>query len=166
MIPVAFYVARARNGVIGRDNQIPWRIPGELKRFKSMTMGKPVIMGRKTWESLPNRPLPGRKNIVLTRDAAFTAEGAAVARTVEEALALASATAAEEIAIIGGAEIYALFLPVATRIYLTEIDADIAGDAVLPAFDPLVWHQTARETLRTEDGLGYSYVRLDRRAEP
>lgn len=160
---IVFHVARARNGVIGKDNRIPWRISGDLPRFKAMTWGKPVIMGRKTWESLPKSPLPGRTNIVLTRDPDFVAEGAIIAHSVDGALVHARREQADEIAIIGGAEIYKLFLPHATRIQLTEIDADIEGDAYLPPFDPRDWRETAREGHVTPDGLPFAYVTLERR---
>ncbi len=160
---ITFVVARARNGVIGRDNTIPWRIPEDMRRFKAITMGKPLIMGRKTWDSLPRKPLPGRTNIVLTRARDFAAEGAVVVHSVDDALARAKTEDPEAIAIIGGAEIYAAFRPHATRIDLTEIDADIDGDATMPGFDPAEWHETARESHTTPDGLSYAYVTLERR---
>jgi dihydrofolate reductase len=170
---VSFVVARARNGVIGKDNGIPWRIPEDMRHFKAITMGKPVIMGRKTWDSLPKKPLPGRSNIVLTRDTDFVAQGALVAHSAENALAMAQDIAsgkilaanfqpADEIAIIGGAEIYAAFLPYATRIHLTEIDADIEGDATMPGFPSDTWRETTRESHTTPDGLVYAYVTLER----
>ncbi|AIT80308.1 diacylglycerol kinase [Novosphingobium pentaromativorans US6-1] len=132
--------ARAANGVIGRDGQLPWRLPADLKRFKAMTMGKPMIMGRKTFESFPS-PLPGRRHIVLTRDASWQAPGAEVAHSVEEALAAAGEG---DVAVIGGAEIYALFLDKATRIELTEVHADFEGDTFMPPAGPS-WHEAARE---------------------
>lgn len=132
--------ARAANGVIGRDGALPWRLPADLRRFKAMTLGKPMIMGRKTFDSFPS-PLPGRRHIVLTRDAAWTAEGAEVAHSLDEALALAGDG---EVAVIGGAEIYRLFLPLAPRIELTEIHADYPGDTEMPAAGPQ-WRETARE---------------------
>lgn len=160
MSEIVFYLARARNGVIGNAGAIPWHIPGELARFKALTMDKPVVMGRKTWDSLPKKPLPGRLNIVLTRDMSFSAAGAVAVHSVEDALAAAAAAA--EIAIIGGAQIYALFLPRAHRIEITEIDADVAGDATLPPFDRTVWREVAREPHRSEAGLAYAYVTLMR----
>lgn len=174
MTHISFVVARARNGVIGKDGGIPWRIPEDMRRFKAITMGKPVIMGRKTWGSLPKKPLPGRTNIVVTRDAKFVAQGALVAHSVEDALAKARDIAtgkivggtfqrADEIAVIGGAEIYAALLPRATRIHLTEIDADFAGDASMPAFDPAIWREADRAAHTTPEGLGYAYVTLERR---
>ncbi|CDO35088.1 dihydrofolate reductase [Novosphingobium sp. KN65.2] len=132
--------ARAANGVIGRDGQLPWRLPADLKRFKALTMGKPMIMGRKTFESFPS-PLPGRRHIVLTRDAAWQASGAEVVHSVDEALAAAGAG---EVAVIGGAEIYALFMDEATRIELTEVHADFVGDTFMPQPGPQ-WREAARE---------------------
>jgi dihydrofolate reductase len=132
--------ARAANGTIGRDGALPWRLPADLKRFKALTMGKPMIMGRKTFDSFPS-PLPGRRHIVLTRDAAWGAPGAEVAHSVDEALALAGEG---EVAVIGGAEIYALFLDRADRIELTEVHADYPGDTHMPEPAP-DWHETARE---------------------
>jgi dihydrofolate reductase len=132
--------ARAANGTIGRDGALPWRLPADLRRFKALTMGKPMIMGRKTFESFPS-PLPGRRHIVLTRDAAWSAPGAETAHSVDEALAMANEG---EVAVIGGAEIYALFMGRADRIELTEVHADYEGDTHMP---PLAtdWHETARE---------------------
>lgn len=132
--------ARSANGVIGRDGQLPWRLPADLKRFKAMTMGKPMIMGRKTFESFPS-PLPGRRHIVLTRDASWQAPGAEVAHSVEEALAAAGEG---EVAVIGGAEIYALLIDRATRIELTEVHADFEGDTFMPQAGPQ-WRETSRE---------------------
>lgn len=153
---ITFHLARADNGVIGDGGQIPWRIPGEQARFKTLTMGKPMIMGRKTFESF-RAPLPGRRHIVLTRDAGWSAEGAEVARDVAGALALAGG----EASVIGGGEIFALFLPHATRIELTEVHTTPAGDAVVPPFTG--WHECARED-RAADGAvpGYSFVTLVR----
>jgi len=132
--------ARAANGVIGRDGALPWRLPADLRRFKAMTLGKPMIMGRKTFDSFPS-PLPGRRHIVLTRDTAWQAEGAEVAHSVDEALTLAGDG---EVAVIGGAEIYALFRSIAHRIELTEIHADYPGDTEMPATGA-EWRETARE---------------------
>ncbi|MBB5711715.1 dihydrofolate reductase [Sphingomonas xinjiangensis] len=154
---ITFHLARATNGVIGRDGQLPWRLPADLKRFKAQTMGKPMVMGRKTFESFPS-PLPGRRHIVLTRDSNWSAEGADVARTPEQALAMAG----EHAAIIGGAEIFALFLPLADRIELTEVHLDADGDASVPAFG-LGWTETAREDHSAQgDRPAYSFVTLDR----
>jgi dihydrofolate reductase len=159
MPEISLVVARARNGVIGRDGKLPWHLPADLRHFKEVTMGTPMIMGRRTFESLPGL-LPGRRHVVLTRDPAWSAEGAAVAHTIDEALAAAGA---EYISVIGGAEIFALFEPLATAVELTEIDADVAGDTLLPDFDPVAWREEAREDHPAEDGRpAYSFVRLER----
>lgn len=153
---ISFHLARADNGVIGRDNQLPWRLPADLKRFKAQTMGKPMIMGRKTFESFPS-PLPGRRHIVLTRDTGWHAEGAEVAHSPAEALALAGDG---EVAVIGGAEVFALFTP--DRIELTEVHGDFEGDAVVPAFG-VEWREVAREDFEEEAGRpAYSFVTLER----
>ena len=159
---ISFVLARADNGVIGVDNAIPWRIPEDMKRFKALTMGKPIVMGRKTWDSFPKKPLPGRTNIVITRDTNWRAEGAVVVHSLEEALKTAGHEKPDEIVVIGGAEIYRLALPHAERIHLTEVHAEVAGDATLPSFDPALWRESAREDHVTADGLRYSYVTLDR----
>ena len=140
---ISLVVAVARNGVIGREGGLPWHISSDLKRFKEITMGKPVIMGRKTWESLPRKPLPGRRNIVITRQQGFRADGAEVAATPAEALRLAGD--APEIAVIGGGEVYRLFWPMVDRLYLTEVDLDVEGDTHFPAPDPSEWREVARE---------------------
>ena len=148
---IVFYVARASNGVIGRDGAIPWHIPGEQRRFKTMTMGKPMIMGRKTFDSFP-KPLPGRRHIVLTRDPSWTRDGAEVVHDLPSAIAQAGDV--PEIAVIGGAEIFALFLPIASRIELTHVHLDPPGDAVMPLPDE-EWIETARE-----DRADHSFVTL------
>jgi dihydrofolate reductase len=140
---ISFVVAVSRNGVIGREGGLPWHISSDLKRFKEITMGKPLIMGRKTWDSLPRKPLPGRRNIVITRQPGFAADGAEVAATAEEALRLAGD--APEIAVIGGGEVYRLFWPVVDRLYLTEVDLDVTGDTHFPDPDPGEWREVARE---------------------
>ena len=155
---ITFHLARADNGVIGRDGGLPWRLPADLKRFKAQTMGKPMVMGRKTFESFPS-PLPGRRHIVLTRDRGWRAEGAEVAHTPEDALALAGEG---EVAVIGGAEVFALFLDSADRIELTEVHGDAEGDTVMPGFGP-GWRETAREDFEGEAGRpAYSFVTLER----
>ena len=165
MIDVVLVVARARNGVIGKDGAMPWHLPDDLKRFKRMTVGKPVIMGRKTFESI-GKPLPGRQNIVLTRDAGWRADGVTVAANLAEAVAAAGLeprARADGIMVIGGAQIYAEALPSATRIELTEIDAEPAGDTFLPAFDPARWQEVAREAHPAEgDRPGFAFVTLVR----
>jgi len=160
-------VAVAENGVIGRDHDLPWRLSGDLKRFKSLTMGKPLIMGRKTYESI-GRPLPGRTNIVLTRDGDFSADGVLVAHDQAGAMALAEqtarATGAEEIMVIGGAGIYRLFLAEADRIYLTEVHMAPPGDTSFPDIDAQDWTEISRERheARPGESFDYSFVVLDR----
>ena len=152
---ITFYLARASNGVIGRDGQLPWRLPADLKRFKALTMGKPMVMGRKTFESFPS-PLPGRRHIVLTRGH-WHADGAEVAHSIDEALAMAG----DDVAVIGGAQIYAQLLPHADRIELTEVHAEPEGDVVVPAFTG--WTETAREDHPADgDRPAYSFVTLTR----
>lgn len=160
MSVVSLVVAIADNGVIGDHGRIPWRIADDMKFFRAVTMGKPCIMGRKTWDSLPKKPLTGRTNIVVTRDRAFRADGAVVVHSLDEAFARCADAA--EIAIIGGADIYAAALPRATRIYLTEVHRAFAGDARFTV-DRAPWHETAREDRATPEGLAYSFVTLDRR---
>ena len=153
---ITFVLARADNGVIGRDGQLPWRLPADLKRFKALTMGKPMIMGRKTFDSFPS-PLPGRRHIVLTRDRDWAADGAEVVHSVEEALALAG----DDVAVIGGAEVFALFLDQADRVELTEVHAAPEGDATVPALSG--WRETAREDHPADgDRPAYSFVTLAR----
>ena len=152
----------ARNRVIGRDNGLPWRLSEDLKRFKATTLGKPLLMGRKTFESI-GKPLPGRRNIVLTRDRAWNAEGVDVVRSVEEALHLARGV--PEMAVIGGAEIYRLTLPMAQRIYLTRVEADVAGDTLFPALDVTAWSEVQVGTQPADERNQYpaTFVVLDRR---
>ena len=157
MSEIVLVVAAAENGVIGKDGKIPWHISEDLKRFKAMTIGKTVVMGRKTWDSLPRKPLPGRVNVVVTRPKDWQAEGAIAASSLGEATAGTSGT----VMIIGGAEIYERALPMATRIELTEVHQAFDGDARFE-FDRSGWTETARESHVTPDGLGYSYVTLTR----
>jgi dihydrofolate reductase len=155
--------ARARNGVIGKDGVMPWHLPEDLAHFKQLTQGHPVIMGRKTWDSLPPRfrPLPGRRNIVVTRQPDWVADGAERAGGLEEAIALAAASGTEAW-VIGGAQIYAQALPLAQRVEVTEIDQDFAGDAHAPVLGP-EWTETARSAHISASGLPYAFVRLERR---
>ena len=139
---ITLILARASNGVIGADGKMPWHLPADLRRFKQLTMGRPMIMGRKTFDSLPAL-LEGRRHIVLTRDPDWQEEGAEVAASVESALRLANAP---QVMVIGGAEIYRLFLPLADRIELTEVALKPEGDAAIPAPDPAVWKEIARAT--------------------
>lgn len=165
-------VARARNGVIGRDGDLPWKISSDLKLFRRLTMGKPVIMGRKTWDSLPKKPLPGRLNIVLSRDGTFEPEGAVACEQFEEALAIAREQAAEdgedEVCVIGGAALFEIALPRAKRIYLTEVDAEVDGDVVMPPIPEAEWAEVSREVHEKggNDDYGYTFRVLERRSKP
>ena len=156
---ITLILAMADNGVIGKDGAIPWRIGDDLKRFKRLTIGKPVVMGRKTWDSLPKKPLRDRANIVVTRQPGWKGEGALTASSLGEALA--EAAPAAEIMVIGGAEIYRAALPLAQRIELTEVHHAFEGDAHF-AFDREAWREVTREEHATQDGLAYSYVTLAR----
>ncbi|WP_293825062.1 dihydrofolate reductase [uncultured Brevundimonas sp.] len=156
---VALVVARGRNGVIGRDGDLPWRLRSDLQRFKAVTMGKPCLMGRKTWESLPLKPLPGRLNIVLTRDQSYEADGMArgalVCAGLDEAIEIARETAQDdgmdEICVIGGTAVFEAALPRARRLYITEVEASPEGDAVFPAFDPAAWIEVSSERHAADD---------------
>lgn len=166
-------VARARNGVIGRDGDIPWRLKSDMALFRANTLGKPVIMGRKTWESLPRRPLPGRMNIVITRDGSYSetgmSRGALVCERFDEAVQIAREQAEEdevdEICVIGGAALFELALPKARRIYLTEVDADVPGDVFFPPFDEAPWKEVLREehAAGPDDEYDFVFRVLDRR---
>ena len=155
--------AVARNGVIGRGNALPWHLPEDLRYFKRLTLGQPILMGRRTWASI-GRPLPGRQNLVLTRDAAFHAPGASLVHSLAEALA--AARPAPALRVIGGAEIYRLSLPEAARLYLTEIDAEVEGDTFFPAWRTGDWQEVAREAHPADatHAFGYAFVTLERRA--
>jgi dihydrofolate reductase len=156
---ITLILAMADNGVIGRNGAIPWRIGDDLKRFKQLTTGKPVVMGRKTWDSLPKKPLADRINIVVTRQPGWNAEGAIVASSLDDAVAKAAQAA--EVMVIGGAEIYRVALPRAQRIELTEVHRPFEGDARF-SFDRDAWREVAREEHATQDGLPFSYVTLTR----
>lgn len=147
---VALVVAVARNGVIGAGGDLVWRISDDLKWFKKVTMGKPIVMGRKTYESI-GKPLPGRANIVITRNPDYAPEGVSVVRTVEAALDLAREEGADEICIIGGGEIYAQTLPLADRIYLTRVDAAPEGDVFFPNLDETTWRATRESVCEKSD---------------
>jgi dihydrofolate reductase len=150
-------LARARNGVIGRDNTLPWHLPEDMAHFKRTTLGCPVIMGRKTWDSLPAkfRPLPGRLNVVVTRQPGWAAEGAVVAHSLEAACAACPPDSTAWV--IGGAELYAQALTLASVAVVTEIDADFEGDAFAPRFGP-AWVETSRESQASTNGLTFSFV--------
>jgi len=154
--------ARSRNGVIGRGNAMPWHLPEDLAHFKQVTLGCPVIMGRKTWDSLPTkfRPLSGRRNIVITRQPDWEADGALRAGSIEEALVLCGG--APQVWVTGGAEIYRMALPLADTVLVTEIDVDYEGDAHAPELGP-EWHETRREQHTAQAGLPYSFVTYRRR---
>lgn len=161
-------VAIAKNGVIGRDGALPWRLSSDMKRFKAATMGKPVLMGRKTWDSLPRKPLPGRQNLVLTRDPNFVAEGGWVYTDLPAMLAAARAMAiaggAEEVCVIGGAQLYEAVLPQADRVVLTEVNLAPEGDARL-GLDISQWREVSREDVAAgpNDDAGFCVRVLERR---
>ncbi len=159
---VALVAARARNGVIGREGGLPWRLRGDLALFKATTLGKPVVMGRRTWDSLPRRPLAGRANYVLSRDGAFEPQGAVVAEDFTDLLDMAREGAAEEgageVCVIGGAALYALALPRARRLYLTEVDAEPDGDVRFPPFDETAWREVRREPHPAGEGDDHAWT--------
>lgn len=162
-------MARAANGVIGAGGALPWRLKSDLALFKTLTFGKPVIMGRRTWDSLPRRPLPGRMNIVLTRDGSFQPHGAVVTDDFSEAVQIAREQAdddgQDEVCVIGGAEVFALALPKARRMYLTEIEASPDGDVRFPAFDEADWTELRREPhpAGPDDQFPFTFRVLERR---
>ena len=159
---LALVAARARNGVIGRNGTLPWRMKGDMALFKATTLGKPVIMGRKTWDSLPKKPLPGRANFVLSRDGTFEPLGAVVCDRFQEALSMAREQAqedgAEEVCVIGGTALFTLALPKAKRLYLTEVEADVEGDAVFPAFDEADWVEVQRKSSSAAEGDDHAFT--------
>ena len=160
MTRLAIIVAAAENGVIGSNNALPWHLPEDLRYFKRVTMGKPIVMGRKTFEAI-GRPLPGRTNIVITRNPAFRAEGVKVVSSLDEALCLADDIATidgvEELVVIGGAEIYRAAIPRADRLYITEVHARVEGDAVLPEIDWSNWLELSRKRYAATDANPYDY---------
>ena len=170
---IVLVVARGSNGVIGRDGDLPWRLRSDLQRFKAITVGKPCIMGRKTWESLPLKPLPGRLNVVLTRDEGWgedgQANGALVCRTLDEAIEIAREQAeddgVDEICVIGGAGLFEAALPRAKRLYITEVEAAPDGDVHFPAFDEAQWTQVASEAhpAGEKDDHAFTFRTLERR---
>lgn len=167
---VAIHVAIAENGVIGREGGLPWRLSTDLKRFKANTMGKPVVMGRKTWESFPRRPLPGRPNIVITRDEEYQAEGGYIASSLEGALALAEIKAAgeaqvDEICVIGGGEIYRQALPIADVLHVTHVLGSLEGDTRFPPIDAAIWRVVSSEDVPAgeKDSHATRYVVYERR---
>jgi dihydrofolate reductase len=165
MTTLTLIVARARNGVIGRDNQLPWRLPEDLAFFKRTTMGAPIVMGRKTHESI-GRVLPGRRNIVVTRDATRRYEGCDTVTSLADALAVAAADNVPEAFLIGGAQLYEEGFRRADKLLITEIAADFAGDTTFPAPDPSEWEEVSRETHRANapNEFDYAFVAYRRRA--
>jgi dihydrofolate reductase len=162
-VTLSVVAAVARRGVIGRDNAIPWRIPEDVARFRDLTMGHAVVMGRRTWDSLPDRfrPLPGRRNVVVSRNPGWSADGAERAGSLDEALRLLEG--AQEIFVIGGGELYEAALPLADELLLTEIDADVDGDTLFPPFDRAAFEEVSREQHMSEAGLPFAFVTLRRR---
>jgi dihydrofolate reductase len=162
-------VARGTNGVIGREGALPWRLKSDLAIFRTVTMGKPVIMGRKTWDSLPRKPLPGRFNIVLSRDGSFEPAGAVVCEDFSEAVQIAREQAEDEgeteVCVIGGAALFALALPRARRMYLTEVDVAPDGDVFFPSFDESAWTEVRREAhpASADDDHAFVFRVLERR---
>jgi dihydrofolate reductase len=152
---LALIAAVARNGVIGADNRLPWRLPDDMRRFRALTIGHSIIMGRKTWESI-GRPLPDRQNIVVTRQRNFPAPGAKVVASFEAALA--AAILPEPVFVIGGEALYRAALPFATRLYLTEIHRDFPGDARFPGYVRSAWRETLRELHRTDSQEGFEFA--------
>jgi len=158
---LALIAAIAENGVIGRENRLPWRLSADLRHFKSLTMGKPVIMGRNTYESI-GKPLPGRSNIVVTRDPGYRAQGCEVVHSLEQALEVAAGHA--EVLVIGGAELYRLALERADRLYLTLVKAEVDGDTVFPEIEPRHWRELERESHHADqmNEYDYDFVTLER----
>lgn len=158
---ISLIVAQSTNRVIGVDGQLPWRLPDDLRRFRDLTMGKPIIMGRATWESI-GRPLPGRQNIVMSRNADLVAPGCEVANSVDDALRLAGDS--PEVMVIGGGHVYRAFLAMAKKIYLTTVDVELAGDAYFPVLDEREWVSVASESLPATESrpLAYTFAVLER----
>lgn len=161
-MPVSIIVAADDHGGIGRRGQLPWRLPEDLKRFKALTLGKPIVMGRKTWESI-GRALPGRRNLVISRQPGFLAAGAEVVESLDAALAAAGDV--PEVCIIGGAEIYRLALPATEHVHLTRVHATVDADAWFPALDMAQWEEVAREDHAADERHAhpYSFIELRRR---
>ena len=162
---ISLIAALASNRVIGKDNALLWQLPEDLRYFRATTRGKPVIMGRRTWESLPEpfRPLPGRHNIVVSRDPAYPASGATLAGSLEDAVR--QALDADEVFVIGGAQLYREALPLADRLYLTEIDQDFDGDVFFPDFSPHDWQEISRQPGQASSGLRFAFVVYQRKKE-
>lgn len=165
---ITLVAAVAENGVIGSEGGLPWRLSADLRRFKATTMGKPMVMGRKTWESIDKRPLPGRRNIVITRDRAYEAPGAEIVAGLDEALALARGGGAAEASVIGGGEIFTLAMPLADRLDITHVLASIGGDTYFPAIDLQEWRVVSQESFPAgeRDSHATRHVVYERRAAP
>ena len=163
MLRIVLVAAVARGGVIGRDGTVPWRLPEDMAFFREVTLGHPVVMGRRTWDSLPERfrPLPGRRNVVVTRNPAWQGKGAERAGSLEEALRLVAE--AERVAVIGGGALYAAALPLADELVLTEVDLDVAGDTFFPPFDHEAFEEVMREPRVSADGIPFAFVTYRRR---
>ncbi|MBY6187163.1 type 3 dihydrofolate reductase [Marinobacter hydrocarbonoclasticus] len=161
---IALIACMARNRVIGKDNQMPWHLPADLKHFKAVTLGKPVVMGRRTYESI-GRPLPGRHNIVITRQSGYAPEGVTVVASIEAAIAAAGAV--EELMIIGGGELYAAMLPQADRLYITDVDLDVEGDTHFPDYRPLGWTEVERSVYLPDEKNAFTltFRTLDRQVD-
>ena len=161
MSRIAFVVARDRRGLIGKDGHLPWRLPDDMRHVRALTVGKPLIMGRRTYESI-GKPLPDRVSIVLTRDPAFKCDGCLVARTPDEALSLAGD--APEVIVFGGAGVFKDFLPRADRIYMTEVDTEAAGDTYFPPLDPSEWREVDRQPHAADSRhpFAFEFVTLER----
>lgn len=151
---ISIIAAVADNGIIGRDNTLPWHLPQDLRHFKSVTMGHPVIMGRKNYEDI-GKPLPGRLNIVISRDKSFFAQGCVMAHSIEEAISAADTN--EEVFVIGGAQIYRLFLPLVNKMYITEVHTEAKGDIRFPDFDKALWKTVSREDHKADNNNPYDY---------
>lgn len=164
MTTLTLIVARARNGIIGRDNQLPWKLPEDLAYFKRTTMGAPIVMGRKTFASL-GRPLPGRRNLVVTRDASKQFAGAETMTSLEQALA--ACPDVPEVFLIGGAQLYAEGMDQADKLLITELDADFAGDTSFPLPDPAQWREVSRDTRKAEapNAFSFAWVVYERKAD-
>ena len=156
---LSLIVAIAKNGVVGKDNALPWHLPEDLKRFRALTTGHHIIMGRKTYESL-GRLLPGRTTVIVTRNANYKVEGALVAHSLQAAAALCVDD--NEAFVIGGAELYKDALTLANKLYITQIDLEVEGDAFFPQFDQTEWQQTLREAHTSAQGLSFSYINLEK----
>ena len=163
---LAIVAAVARGGVIGRDGAVPWHLAEDLARFRALTLGHPVVMGRRTWDSLPDRfrPLPGRRNVVVTRTGAWKAEGAERAGSLEDALRVLDGS--PRVFVIGGAELYAAALPLADELLLTEVELDVDGDAFFPAWDRGAFEEASREPQVSADGTPFAFVRYVRTRPP